>query len=153
MFQSSRIASGSPRWHAPSACSPSSASTMSNCKPSRMRRATFRMTLESSTTKQLFITLYSFCNLLAPPASSGNGAVLDVQNTIHVEHDHQLALEPVDAGGDAPKPRVEIRRLRFASVVAKRHHFADRIHQQAIRLGLDLDADRHDRRIHHALAE
>src|SRR6478609_3637595 len=126
MFQSSRIASGSCRWQAPSACSPSSASTMSNCMPSRMRRATFRMTLESSTTKQLFITHCSFCNLLAPTvASNGDGAVLDVQNAIDVQHNHELAFESVNPAGDAPQTRVEIGGLRFAGVVAKRHHFAD----------------------------
>src|SRR5450759_3141083 len=40
---------------ASSACSPSSPSTISNSSPSRIRRATLRMTLESSTIKHVFI--------------------------------------------------------------------------------------------------
>src|SRR5471030_1910031 len=108
MFQSSRMASGSWRWHAPSACSPSSASVISKCIPSRMRRATFLMTLESSTTKQLFMTRYSFELLLVPTvASCGNRTVPDVQNTIDVQHDHELALEPIDSCGDARQPWIE----------------------------------------------
>src|SRR5258708_31999813 len=56
MFQSSNTASGIWARQTSSACSPSSASTIWNSRPSRIRRATLRMTLESSTTKQVFIT-------------------------------------------------------------------------------------------------
>src|SRR6188474_246340 len=123
MFQSSRIASGSASWHAPSACSPSSASVIAKSRPSRMRRATFLMTLESSTTKQLFITPYSFEPLLALNVSScGNGAILDVQHAVDVEHDHELALEPIDAGGHPRQAGVEIRRVCLAGRVPKLQH-------------------------------
>src|SRR5262245_19863133 len=56
MFQSSSTASGSRFWHALSASSPSSASEISKSSPSRMRRATLRITLESSTTRHVFMT-------------------------------------------------------------------------------------------------
>src|SRR5215203_6181599 len=154
MFQSSRIASGKPRWHAPSACSPSSASVIENSMPSRMRRATFLMTLESSTTKQLFILPTPFELLNVPTvASCGNGTVPDVQHAVDVEHDHELAFEPVDAGGDPRQPRIEIGGLGLAGAVAKRHHLADRVDQEAIGFALELNADRHHRRAGRASAE
>src|SRR3954453_22167680 len=115
MFQSSRMASGSWRWHALSACSPSSASVISNFIPSRIRRATFLMTLESSTTKQLFMTRYSFELLLVSTvALGGNPTVPNAQNTINVEHDHELAFEPIDSRGHARQSRIEIGRLCLA---------------------------------------
>src|ERR1700756_3972432 len=55
MFQSSRMASGSPRLQISSAFSPSSASTIWKSNPSRIRRATLRITLESSTTRHVLI--------------------------------------------------------------------------------------------------
>src|SRR5438876_12126742 len=60
MFQSSRIASGKARLQTSSAFSPSSASMIWKSRPSRMRRATFRMTLESSTTKHVLILASHF---------------------------------------------------------------------------------------------
>src|ERR1700728_4739174 len=83
MFQSSRIASGNPRLQTTSSFSPSSASTIWKSRPSRIRLATFRMTLESSTTRHVFIltptlryseetfpvhALYAFLPLIKPPA-------------------------------------------------------------------------------------
>src|SRR5258708_23311343 len=122
--------------------------------PSRMRRATFLITLESSTTKQLFRTRYSFALLLAPTvASCGNRTVPDVQNTIDVEHDHELAFEPIDSRGDARQPRIEIGRLRLAGAVVKLHHLADRIDEKPVGLALEFDADRHHRCTRLALAE
>src|SRR5882757_4892202 len=148
------MASGSWRWHAPSACSPSSASVISKCMPSRMRRATFLMTLESSTTKQLFMTHYSFELLLAPTvASCGNRTVPNVQNTINVEYHHELAFEPIDSRGDPRQPRVEVGRLCLAGAVGKLHHLADRIDEKPVGLALEFDADRHHRRTRLALAE
>src|SRR5438876_675480 len=140
MFQSRRIASGSPRWHAPSACSPSSASVISNSMPSRMRRATFLMTLESSTTKQLFITLRSFEPCFPNCCSCGQGTVPDVQHAVDVEHHHELSLEPIDPGGDPRQARIEIGGLCLACAVAKRHHLADGVDQEAIGFALELDA-------------
>src|SRR6201999_1020452 len=145
MFQSSRIASGSPRLQASNAFSPSSASVIWNSMPSRMRRATFRMTLESSTTKQLFITCYS---LYVSPnrRSCSNGTVSDFQHAIDIEHDHQLPLESIDAASHAIKPRIEIGRFRLTGIVPQHHHLANRIDQKPIGLAIELDADRHHRR-------
>src|SRR5204863_1529088 len=68
MFQSSSTASGMRPRQASSACSPASASEISNSSPSRIRRATLRMTLESSTTRQVFIaaSLFTFAGVAAP---------------------------------------------------------------------------------------
>src|SRR3974377_1087763 len=86
MFQSSRIASGSLRRHAFSACSPSSASSICNSSPSRMRRATLRMTLESSTTKQVRIDYSSY------PLYCGRGG-FDLQHAVHVAYHKQMTVE------------------------------------------------------------
>jgi len=56
MFQSSRIASGMAARHQASASTPSAASATSKPISSRMRRATFRTTRLSSTTRQDFTT-------------------------------------------------------------------------------------------------
>src|SRR5882757_1237872 len=146
MFQSSRIASGSATWQAPSACSPSSASVIWNSMPSRIRRATLRMTLESSTTRQDFMTRYSSKTTCCPLANSrSRRAASDVQHTVHIELDQKLALEPEDAGGDPRQPGIEIGGLGLARAIGKRHHLADRIDQKAIGLAFELNADRHDR--------
>src|SRR6185436_7596939 len=102
MFQSSSTASGNALRQCSSATCPSSASMILKSSPSRIRRATLRMTLESSTTKQVFIapppsqnaartspavryTLCSRCHRF------GGG----IQHIVHVEYDHQLTVEPV----------------------------------------------------------
>src|SRR6185295_3735949 len=142
MFQSSGIASGISRRHASTACWPSSASEILKSNPSRMRRATLRMTLESSTTKQLF---------MAPPRSSGvratrsrslapcpraascrHGAVRHVEHAVDVENHHQLSLQAVNAAGDAGKPRVEIDRVCLARVVAELEHLADAVDHEPV---------------------
>src|SRR5580698_1182713 len=121
MFQSSRIASGKPRLQISSAFSPSSASTMWKSSPSRMRRATLRMTLESSTTRHVFISA-SISSLSPkgtfPFAASANGCpppILgrqhvrhDFEDAIDVEHDHKLAVEAVDAAGELGHARIEV---------------------------------------------
>ncbi len=96
-----------------SACSPSSASAISNSSPSRMRRATLRMTLELSTTRQVFIDLtplpadrahchHRFTSL---PSHAASALRADVEHAIDVEHDQELAVEPMHAGRDAREPR------------------------------------------------
>src|SRR5476649_2607481 len=102
MFQSSRIASGSWRLQASSACSPSSASTIWNSSPSRIRRATLRMTLESSTTKHVFIVVPHSVYLQVPsykpfrilkasrrdwPCSAILAA--DIENAVDIDHHQQ----------------------------------------------------------------
>src|SRR5262245_9498001 len=111
MFQSSRIASGMVPRQISSACSPSSASEMSNSSPSRMRRATLRMTLESSTTRQVFISILHS----RPPlkhsqdvASRRRRRSVQFKNPIDIEDDQQLAVEPMHAGSDPCQPRIEI---------------------------------------------
>src|SRR5215475_894631 len=121
MFQSSRIASGILPRQASSACSPSSASAISNSSPSRIRRATLRMTLESSTTKQVFIAssfwrpkvavathrpLYVLSARLV--RSCRLGMSTDIEHPVHVEHDQEIAVEPMHACRDAREPRVEV---------------------------------------------
>ena len=83
-----------------------------------MRRATFRMTLELSTTRQVFIVpllIFAVCvrNCSDHAASCGD-RFADVEHAVDVEHDQQLAVEPVDAGGDPRQPRIEIDRIGLA---------------------------------------
>src|SRR5436305_12930818 len=104
MFQSSSTASGNAPRHCSRACCPSSASMILKSRPSRIRRATLRMTLESSTTRQVFIAPPpSPKPTTAAPASRyawtlrrhrfGGG----VEDIVDVEDDHQLTVEPVHA--------------------------------------------------------
>src|SRR5262245_38096464 len=106
MFQSSRTASGILARQASSACSPSSASVISKSSPSRMRRATFRMTLESSTTRHVFIATLAPLQAVIDTHflaafSCRLGSRRDVEHPIDVENDQQLALEPVHTGRHA----------------------------------------------------
>src|ERR1700733_7229169 len=159
MFQSSRIASGIWRRQFSTASSPFSASAIWKSSPSRMRRATLRMTLESSTTKHVFIvsSLYS-CAVDAAPMSSLKsfhsrsrrhlGA--KIQHPVDVEDDKELAVKPEYAGRYATELAVEIDRIGLALAVGQLEHFAYRIDQQAERLGAAFDPDRprrHTRRL------
>src|SRR3954470_7532537 len=142
MFQSSRTASGKPRLQASSAFSPSSASRIWNSMPSRIRRATLRMTLESSTTRQVFITaLEALCAENSAThsvffatlfASRRDCLVSQTQNSIDIEQHQQLVVETVDAGAQFGAPRVEIDRVGLAQVVVELEHFADAINQQPV---------------------
>src|SRR5215471_10799448 len=153
MFQSSRTASGSWRWHSPNACSPSSASVIANSKPSRIRRATLRMTLESSTTRQVFIAASLFpCGspqshdvVSHPRLSRRERIAAHVEHAIHVEDDKKLSFQPMHAGRDARETRVEIDRVRFAGVVVQLEHLADGVDKKPVGLALELDSDRHRR--------
>src|SRR2546423_7279558 len=98
MFQSSNTASGILLRQLSSACSPSSASAISNSSPSRIRRATFRMTLESSTTRQVFITTSLFRFRLTVKysqqffplhCSCRLSAHSNIENTLDVENDQK----------------------------------------------------------------
>src|SRR5450631_2515440 len=114
MFQSSRIASGNPRLQTSSAFSPSSASTIWKFRPSRMRLATFRMTLESSTTRHVLIS----ASVSSDPEWDVSIATrvylmrriamvlrrhhvrYDFEDAIDVEDDHELTVEAVHAAGE-----------------------------------------------------
>src|SRR5258705_2934761 len=112
MFQSSRIPSGILPRQASSACSPSSASEISNSSPSRIRRATLRMTLESSTTKQVFIA----SSFLRPKVAVAThrphsalrlvrsrrlGMIAYIELPVHVELDQMIAVEAIHDRRDA----------------------------------------------------
>src|SRR5271167_3997527 len=113
MFQSSRIASGIERRQFSTASSPFSASAIWNSRPSRMRRATLRMTLESSTTKHVFIvsSLYlrgrSRSDVRCFYAFHTNSHLrcrrlgAEVEHAVDVEYNKKLAIEPKHAGGYA----------------------------------------------------
>src|SRR6478752_1548675 len=122
MFQSSKIASGSPRLQTSSAFSPSSASMIWKSRPSRMRLATFRMTLESSTTRHVLISV-SLCFFQIPNGTFAlqlgfTGARRrslcrhhvrhDFENAIDVEDDHELAVEAMHAAGEFGHAGVEV---------------------------------------------
>src|ERR1700710_842888 len=110
MFQSSRIASGNPRLQTSSAFSPSSASVIWKSRPSRMRLATLRMTLESSTTRHVLILASAssprgdfrfnqLYDLSAANPLSRQQVGYDFEHAIDVEHDHQLTVEAMHAAG------------------------------------------------------
>src|SRR5580692_11038519 len=115
MFQSSRMASGNCRLQVSMASSPFSASVIWKSSPSRIRRATLRMTLESSTTKQVFIMSSLHASRAHP---------------VDVENDQEVPLEPVHARGDAAEIAIEIDRVGLALVVGQLEHFADRVDEK-----------------------
>src|SRR5258708_26737600 len=130
MFQSSRMASGSPRLQTSSAFSPSSASAIWKSSPSRMRRATFRMTLESSTTRHVFILgLYSLSRISNQrfhvsasrllPVSRRQHVGHDFEHAIDVQHHHQLPVEPVNLASHLRHPGIEVDRIHLATVACK----------------------------------
>src|SRR5882757_1248858 len=128
MFQSSRTASGMARLQASSALAPSSASMIWKSRPSRIRRATFRMTLESSTTRHVLIfglcfqhspkgtfPIYLFCALLF--FLCRHQIRHDFEDAIDVEDDHELTVETVDAAGELGHAGIEVDGVFLAAVV------------------------------------
>src|SRR2546430_17729432 len=79
-----------------------------------MRRATFRMTLESSTTRQVFILglqLHQIPRGMFPfqlRSSCRHQVRHDFENAIDVEDDHELAVETVNAAGKLGHAGIEI---------------------------------------------
>src|SRR5262245_56108404 len=137
MFQSSRIASGSCLRQASSACSPSSASTIWKSSPSRILRATLRMTLESSTTKQVFIAQPHFVHAYFPfrqhPTASRRSRLhCDVEHSVDIEHHQKLSFEPIDSGRYASQAWVEVGRIWLARHIVQLEHLADAVDQQAV---------------------
>src|SRR5690349_10973332 len=128
MFQSSRTASGMARLHTSSAFSPSSASTIWKSRLSRMRRATLRMTLESSTTRHVLILSLCFptfprgISLIAVWSACfrylcGHQVRHEFEDAIDVEDDHELAVETVNAAGELGHAGIEIDGVFLAAVV------------------------------------
>src|ERR1700742_4500662 len=144
MFQSSSTASGMERLHASSAFSPSSASTIWKSSPSRIRLATFRMTLESSTTRHVLISasassvsrkgrfhcIQSAACLL--PILCRQHVRHDFEDAVDVEDDHELAVEAVDAAGELGHAGIEVDGVFLAAVVSQGQHFADLVDQEAV---------------------
>src|SRR5450756_2518741 len=134
MFQSSRMASGSPRLQTSSAFSPSSASTISKSISSRIRRAIFRMTVESSTTRHVLISAISRGGvaIATRSLSSKQGFRHDFEDAIDVEDHHELAVEAVYAAGELGHAGIEVDGVFLPAVVGKLEHFADLVDQTAI---------------------
>src|SRR4051795_5042368 len=151
MFQSSRTASGMARLQASSAFSPSSASMIWKSRPSRMRRATFRMTLESSTTRHVFILGLQLHQIprgtfsFQVRSSCRHQVRHDFENAIDVEDNHELAVETVNTAGELGHAGVEIDGVFLAAVIVEFQDLADLVDQQAIGLAAQIDADRHRR--------
>src|ERR1700749_992372 len=121
IFQSSRMASGNPRLQTSNAFSPSSASTIWKSRPSRMRLATLRITLESSTTRHVLIL--ASASSLSPKGrfhcrlrlrftcrwSLGRHHVgQEFEDAIDVEDDHQLAVEAMHTAGELGHAGIEV---------------------------------------------
>src|ERR1700742_4187635 len=143
MFQSSRIASGRPRLQTSSAFSPSSASTIWKSSPSRMRRATLRITLESSTTRHVLMlaSISSKPGKARFPRHSLGRAVVDLcrelrwlnlQHAIDIEDDHELTVEAVDAAGELGHAGIEVDGVFLAAVVSQGQDFAGLVDQEAV---------------------
>src|SRR6201996_7382186 len=149
MFQSSRIASGNPRLQTSSAFSPSSASTIWKLIASRMRRATLRMTLESSTTRQVIIFRFFSLAALQLRLRFGSGSKCrlrhEFEDAVDIEDDHELAVEAMDAAGELGHAGIEIDGVFLAAVVGQGQHLADLVDQEAVGFAAQIDADRHRR--------
>src|SRR5207302_1147558 len=155
MFQSSRMASGKPRLQTSRAFSPSSASTIWKSRPSRIRRATFRMTLESSTTRHVLISASAssdpvrdifIATRFALFAGSGRHHLRgDFEDAIDVEDDHELTVDAMDAAGKLGHAGIEIDGIFLAAVVGQAQHFPDLVDQEAVGFPAQVDADRHRR--------
>src|ERR1700690_2931022 len=157
IFQSSRMASGNPRLQTSSAFSPSSASTIWKSSPSRMRLATFRMTLESSTTRHVLI--FSLCffqipngtfpfptvSASLPPVLCRQHVRHDFEDAIDIEDDHELAVEAMDAAGELGHAGIEVDGVFLSPLVGKFEDLADLVDQEPIGFAAQVDADRHRR--------
>src|SRR3954447_7257966 len=148
MFQSSRIASGKPRLQTSSAFSPSSASTIWKSRPSRMRLATFRMTLESSTTRHVLIsasclfkkgTFPMHLRSRTLPGLCRQHVRHDFEHAIDIQHDQQLTVEAMHAAGELGHPGIEIDGVFLSPLVGKPQNLADLVDQQAIGFAAQVD--------------
>src|ERR1700694_4968133 len=158
IFQSSRMASGNPRLQTSSAFSPSSASMIWKSRPSRIRLATFRMTLESSTTRHVLISAstssisprgtlplqFAFTPYLLPILCRQH-VWHDFEDAIDIEDDHELAVEAMHAAGEFGHAGIEIDGIFLAAVIGEFEDLADLVDQEAIGFAAQVDADRHRR--------
>src|SRR5205085_7815660 len=154
MFQSSRTASGMARLQASSAFAPSSASMIWKSRPSRIRRATLRMTLESSTTRQVLMfgpygSYSSLSGRLVPYENSAAACLrrhhvrCDLQHAIDIEDDHELAVEPVDTAGEFCHAGIEVDGVFFAAGIGEPENLPDGVDQEPVGFATQVDADSH----------
>src|SRR5580765_8622337 len=68
-----------------------------------------------------------------------------LEHTIDVEDDHELAVEPVDAAGELGHAGVEVDGVFLAAGLGQAQHLADAVDEQAIGFAAQVDADRHRR--------
>src|SRR5579883_41183 len=129
MFQSSRMASGMAFLQTTNASTPSSASMTSKPSVSTMRRAIFRTMLESSTTKQVFM---SFSKRWLGQFLGGQFFRHHFEHAVDIEHDHEVAIETVNAACKACHARIEVDGVFLAAVFGQPQHLADLVDQQAI---------------------
>src|SRR5579863_1900165 len=144
MFQSSSMTSGIWRKHASRASWPSAASSIENCKSSRMRRATLRTTRESSTIRQDFMIRYS----VAPGHATGDllGGFRpnrEVQHTSDVKYDQQRLFQAINAAGDFTPNWIQRRRVALRRLAVEAEHLAHGIDHDAIELAAVIDDDAH----------
>src|SRR5258705_2644104 len=155
MFQSSSTASGSPRLQTSSAFSPSSASMIWKSRLSSIRRATFRITLESSTTRHVLIfglLLFQcpdgtfplqYCLPFLPATLRRHQVGRDFEHAIDVEDDHELAFESVDAAGELGHAGIEIDGVFLAAVFAQLENLPDLVDQEPVGFAAQVEADLH----------
>src|SRR2546430_14349596 len=152
MFQSSRIASGKARLQTSSAFSPSSASMIWKSRLSRMRRATFRMTLESSTTRHVLISasnssstkehfVPAFLSQLSPLRRLR--VVREFEDAVDIEDDHELSVQSVNTAGELGHAGIEVDGVFLAAVVGQLQDLADVVDQEGVGFPAHVDADRH----------
>src|SRR5262245_9743238 len=112
-----------------------------------MRRATFRMTLESSTTRQVFIVPSLPTTFSQIACSCRLELRRDVEHPVDIENHQKLAVEPMHAGGHPREPRIEIDRIVFPIAQRQLEHLADGVDQQTVGLAFPFDTDCHPWRI------
>ena len=96
------------------------------------------MTLESSTTRQVFMVastlpvpldrFHDRCRQPAMPPAFRR----DFQHAIDVEHDHQLSFEPMNAARHSRQRGSRLTGFASRLSIGKLDHFADRVDQQAV---------------------
>src|SRR5581483_3739272 len=144
MFQSSRTASGIDLRHWSSASRPFSASADEKLSSSRMRRATFRITALSSTTRQCFMRSSSAA--WAFNRSDGHAELIEIEHLLHIEHHHEIALESVHAGTDMRPAPIEIDGICLIGGSFQMQHIAGTVGNETVKLAPLLHADRDRRR-------
>ena len=104
-----------------------------------MRRATLRITAESSTTRQCFIGKTPDRMMRHAAGLRHRGS----QDRVDVEDDEQPVLEAVDAARERGPALVEIHRVRLVARRGELHHLADVVDEEAEGFAAVLEADRH----------